>query len=398
MTAGQQDILRGTYSTTFINRNAQCFTIEAPGLVDRHRIENAFQEMGRKHPVLRMVPVQRGSEWRQKILAPDDVSVGQFVKDDVSIDELQARMDELVLEMIEGFDVFDRPAWGVVQLRTASSDWFVFIFNHIAADLIAVSHFVRTFVMSLVLEKQINPTRDTYLDYLEGLEKRWTQASSEQTQWWVERPWGEIPPLPGLLAIQGAPRTERVDVVDWVHESDLQDGKLSEDRLVRAVEQSVRDIAGVPTTRIDAARVGRNTHIERSAGGWLSHALPFVNTQNKAFDELAQTRDTAAVWISAFQQVRSRPDLTIQDHFSAQVFLNFFGTFNPEKWALAGFRVSRIQPNYATPGRTSLTPFHIKVRSVAGQWSFAWSLSPQYEKTDMFDLLRERTRQLLAVR
>lgn len=397
MTAGQHDILRGTYSADFINRNAQCFSIDAPGLLDRRHVEVAMLAMEAQHPVLRTVPLRVDGEWRQEILPPGSGdTAGRLVMDEVGPGHVSTRTTELVSEMVEQFDVFERPSWGVLQIRTAGVDRLVFVFNHFAADLIAVSQFVRSFVAVLVLGDRAELLPDTYETYLAGLEQRWEEAPSADARWWMDRPWGDIPPLPGLRAVAGAPRLDPPEFVDLLPQQDLPHGKLSEAMLVGAVEKSIRDVSGVSVARVDAARVGRNNHVERSASGWLSHALPFVTTSGASLDELTRARETADSWITAFRRVRGRPDLTTEDHFSAHVFLNFFGTFSPDKWTYEGFRVSRDQPAYKVPGRSSVTPVHLKVRKAGDRWALSWALSPQYDDSELLGELSLRTRELLT--
>lgn len=395
MTPGQQDILRGTYSADFINRNAMCFAVEAPGLVDDSRIERGIVAMIRQHPVLRMIPAQEGPDWRQHMLSPDLDWRGFFVHDLVELQALREGMTAGATSLIEGFDVFASPPWGVARVRADDTDYLVFVFNHLLTDLVAVSHFIRTFIIAALGDGEDSLVPDTYIAYLEALEREWASDPSDDVRWWLERPWGEITSVPDLQLVDGALRSERVEIVDLLPERELHAGRLSEALLIDAVEQAIRDIAHVPITRIDAARVGRSNHRERSAGGWLSHAVPFVSTQESSTD-LADARNKAAAWIAAFRHVRARPDLTTEDHFSAQVFVNFFGTFSPQNWTLKGFRVAAVQPSYRVPGRSSLTPFHLKVRKAGEDWAFEWSMSPQYERAEALGEMSTRTRALLS--
>ncbi|WP_146243171.1 condensation domain-containing protein [Curtobacterium sp. MCPF17_031] len=397
MTAGQQDILRGTYPREFINRNAQCFAIDAPGLIDSTHLHRAISAMRENHPVLRMIPTGSGSEWRQSILSPSAAEGEyEFVLETVSNESLQDRMDALSHDMIERFDVFAKPSWGVIQLRAAEADHLVFIFNHFAADLLAVSQFVRSFVFALVRGEGTSLPGDTYLEFLDALEAKWSGPLSEEARWWIERPWKAIPALPGVYLADDEQAADGSDLVAFVPESSIRSQKLSEALIVEAVDRSVRDVTGVEVTRIDAARVGRNNHVERSASGWLSHAVPFVNTDGRSNADLALARETAPSWIAAFPVVRGRADLSNEKHFGAHVFLNFFGTFSPESWTFGGFRVSRKQPRYAPPGRVSLTPLSLKVRKSNENWVLNWSLSRRYQGADLLRAVSDRTRELLV--
>lgn len=395
MTPGQQDILRGTYTSDFINRNAMCFAVEAPGLVDDSRVERGIVAMIRQHPVLRMIPVKEGPDWRQHLLTPDLDWRGFFVHDQVEPQALRDGMTARATSLIERFDVFASPPWGIVRIRAGETDYLVFVFNHLLTDLVAVSHFIRTFIIAAQGGGEEALVPDTYVAYLEALESEWASDPSEDARWWIDRPWGEIPSVPDLQLVDGAPRSERVDILDLLPERELRAARLSEALLIDAVEQAIRDVTRVPITRIDAARVGRNNHRERSASGWLSHAVPFVTARASSTD-LADARNRAAAWIAAFRRVRARPDLTTEDHFSAQVFVNFFGTFSPQNWTLEGFRVAAVQPDYRVPGRSSLTPFHLKVRKAGDDWAFEWSMSPQYERAGALGELSSRTRALLS--
>ncbi len=344
-----------------------------------------------------MVPVESGSEWRQSILSAGAAEVEyEFVRENVSNESLQDRMDALSHDMIKHFDVFEKPSWGVIQLRDPEADHLVFIFNHFAADLLAVSQFVRSFVFALVRGEGASLPGDTYLEFLDTLETKWSEPVSEEARWWIERPWKAIPALPGVSIADDEQASDGADLVVFVPESDIRAQKLSEAAIVEAIDRSVRDVTGVEVTRIDAARVGRNNHVERSASGWLSHALPFVNTDGRSNVDLALARETAPSWIAAFPIVRRRTDLSNEEHFGAQVFINFFGTFSPESWTFGGFRVSRNQPRYAPPGRVSLTPLSLKIRKSNENWVLNWSLSRRYQGVDLLRAVSDRTRELLV--
>lgn len=394
LTPGQADLLSGTYGSEFVNKNVIAVSIEAPVALSQVRIEKAMLEMAKSHPGLRSVltAADSGRDSRQWVHAEEDsLACALFVREEARSELVADEMSLLVGQMASRFDVVAGITWGVIQLRTGSSEHLVFVFNHIVCDFLSASQFIRTFIRAYTHDGALPSSRDTYLQYLCGLEEAWTSPPVDEVLWWHDRPWASIPALPESQP-QSAPirRTPRVDVL---HERDLATDKLTEGSLIQTVEQGLRDVTNLAVTRVDAAVHGRATRLERSAGGWVSHALPYIRDVSGQSSDFEDTRRCATSWPAAFRSVRSRTDLSMEHHLRAHAFVNFFGSSDPLQWTVEGFRMSPVQPAYQAPGRSSLTPIHLKVRKGHEKWTFVWSLAGEDVQSAVADhVIRTLTR------
>lgn len=376
LTPGQSDILRGTYSPEFINKNVIAVSIEAPEPMSPERIRKAMLATALRHPGLRSVLTATEFQLmsRQWVHAEvDALSCALLTHEELSAEYAAEEMSLLVEQMADRLDIAHGITWGVIHLRTSPCEQLVFVFNHIVCDFLAASQFIRTFIRSYARDGALLGPRDTYLDYLSALEDAWSKPPADDALWWHDRPWASVPTLPESEAERLSSRP--VPRVDVLHEGDLVIGKLTEDTLIRTIDQVLRDLTCMTVTRVDAAVHGRSTRLEQLAGGWLSHALPYIHDVSGESTGLPETKRHAKSWPAAFGSVRTRPDLAMEHHLRAHAFVNFFGSADPLQWIVEGFRMSTVQPAYQAPDRSSLTPIHLKVRKSNEKWAFVWTLA-----------------------
>ncbi|NQX11189.1 hypothetical protein HQQ80_06100 [Microbacteriaceae bacterium VKM Ac-2855] len=399
LTPGQSDILRGTYTREFIDKNVIAVAVLAPETLSPGRIEAAMASMAASHPALRSVLTDVGSASTCRQLFEDNAAAlgrAGLIYAEADPEFLQAQMTAQVGRMAERLDAAAGATWGIVRLRVGPQDHLLFVFNHMVADFLAASQFIRTFIRAYARGSSEVVVTDTYLDYLRDLEAASVAEPDRDVRWWHERPWGSVPALAddSASAGNGTP-IRRLDVLD---EREIAGERLTEGALIDLLEESLREVAGVEVTRVDSAVHGRRSRVERLAGGWISHAVPHIRTASDVRVDAETAKKRAASWPAALPAVRRRADLSVHDHFRAHAFVNFFGSTDPQRWIVEGFQMSAVQSRYEMPARASLTPIRLVVRKSQGRWSLVWTLDSDFPRTDIPQLVATRVVETLTQR
>ena len=388
LTPGLWDIIGGTYGLAFVNRNAVAAAIEAPVCLAPATVREALRAMASTHPVLRMSLSHPTDPrlCRQVIAGVDDaVARAILVHDDdapEAPDALQARMTHHVAAVADRLDVAAGVTWGVAHLTAGATHHLVFVFNHVVCDLLSASQFIRTFVCSTESACERPAPPDTYLEHLRIAGVDLDADDGAATSWWHARPWAHIGEVPGIEP----GRTGSSGLTTWVDV--LDEGiTVTEHRLIHAIDQGLRDVTSLTTTRIDSAVHGRGSRVTRTAGGWISHAVPYLAAPGEGAPAVESTRRRAGTWPSAFASVRARPDLPMDVQLRAHAFVNFFGSLDPRRWSHDGYRLSAVQPDFEPAGRASLTPLRLRVNSVNRRWVATWTVSESF--TDRHGVAKE---------
>lgn len=380
LTPGQSDLIGGTYGPDFANRYVVSMSVRAPTRMSKDRISEAMRFTEQSHPALRaaLTDLQSVQKCRQ-VISPYEDDNNHFSLSEVDIGDvdLQRCMDNSVATMASGFDLLQGKTWGITHLRADHSDHLVFAFNHAFCDFVSAAQFVSTFIRSYVRGARAPGMRDSYMEYLEQLERSWESSGDPAVDWWQSRPWKNVTELVSqndAAPVSGAPFYR--DVV--MDSKNTGEQGISDIHIIRALEEVLREVTTSSVIRLDVAVHGRDNRVRRAAGGWVAHALPFILDRRPGQDSLSATREMASAWPAAFAKVRARSDIPQKQQIGGHAFVNFLGSFDPRRWSLEGYTASEVQPRYEAPGRISSTPIQLRIRKNAEGWLFSWSFASSF--------------------
>ncbi|MFF2502367.1 condensation domain-containing protein [Streptomyces sp. NPDC058067] len=400
---GQFDAVFGPYGADFINANVISVALATEEPISHLRLRSAITQLRQRHPSLRMrlTTLASVTDCRQIIDDSDDQDYGFVqVHGQSHEDEAPARMNEYLAELVRGLDVVEGRTWGVVHLRTRSVNYLVFTFSHVIADLLSVTLLVREFIRIYNEGGAHGSTNDTYEEYLTEIAAAWRSSVSPHVAWWLQQPWTDLPAMPGLHTRSRSTEASQRHHTDVLPRAG-RTARLTDTDVIGAVGQSLRDVAGLPHTRIDVSTHGRLTRSRRSAIGWISRAVPYFIDWGKGRSRadvdqlLIALKDRERTWDAAFPAIRQLAEVPIENQFGAHAFVNFFGSFDPTRYALKQFSVSPIQPFFSPPRRSSFTPLHLTVRRTPDSWLLSWRFHEDFDDKDIPAAVAARTAEIL---
>lgn len=154
------------------------------GEVSRERIEDALNEMIKRHEILRTAFLMIDGEPVQKILAQGSAAF-TYVEDSTSTEE------ELLHAFIQPFDLSSGSLVRMQLVKREESYLLFFDFHHIITDGMSTGMFMKEF-MALYNGEPLGAEVRQYKDYSEWMR---TQELSVQRNYWMTEFEGEIPVL-----------------------------------------------------------------------------------------------------------------------------------------------------------------------------------------------------------
>lgn len=379
LTPGQFDAILGPYGLAFINAHVLAVTVAADKPVDRRGVVHAVGELRRRHPVLRARLDEFGdAEDCRQIIGAVDGGVVEILE--IAEESDAGRVAEVLTgglaELARDFDVVEGRTWGVVCARIASVSYLVFAFTHFVSDLLSVVMVVREFTQ--LYNGDAVAGVDGYDAYLgEIAAARRASDPDPEVAWWLDRPWTDLPAMPGLS-------DDLVAEQDWTErvESVPRTTPLTDLDVIAAVGRSLRDVCGLTRTRVDVAGHGRLSRTRWSAIGCIARIVPYFLdwTGNPAPADvtrlLGDVKAREPAWDAAFPAVRRLPAVSVDTQLRAHAFVNFHGSFDATRYVMPPFSFSPVQPSLPRPPRFPFTPFRLTVRPTGDRWTLSWRHNP----------------------
>lgn len=377
LTPGQFDAVFGTYGRAFMNAHVLAVTLVIDEPVNGHRLTDALTELRRRHPALRvrLDASEEAANCRQ-IVAPADRDVAEpmihVVAEEADPDRLADLLSAGLAQLARDFDVVEGRTWGVVRARSASVSYLVLAFAHFASDLLSVMMLGREFAHLYNGDADSGSGDDGYGTYLSEIAAALKSTGrNPDVEWWLCQPWGDMPAVPEL---SDNPVAEQ----DWTErtESICRTTRLTELEVIAAVGRSLRDVCGLPWTRIDVAGHGRLTRARWSTVGCIARVVPyFIDWQRDpagVTQQLDEIKAHERVWDAAFPAVRRLPEVPVEQQLGAHAFVNFHGSIDATRYATPPFSLSPVQPTISRPPRFPFTPFRLTVRRTGPRWTLSW--------------------------
>jgi hypothetical protein len=362
-----------------MNAHVLTVTLVVDEPVNRRRMAHAVSELHRRHPALRARLNEFGeAEDCRQIIDAADSDVAEVVIHEIAEGADAGGAAELLTaglaDLARDFDVVEGRSWGVVCVRIASVSYVVLAFTHFVSDLLSVMMVGREFAHLYNGHADAGSGDDGYGAYLgEIAAARRSSSPDPDVTWWLHRPWADMPVVPGLSG-------DLVAEQDWTErvESIARTGQLTDLDVIAAVGRSLRDICGLPRTRVDVASHGRLTRTRWSAIGCIARVVPyFVDWKGNPSPadvarQLGEAKVREPAWDAAFPAVRRLPTVSVDEQLGAHAFVNFHGSLDATRYVVPPFSLSPVRPSFSRPPRFPFTPFRLTVRRAGHRWMLSW--------------------------